>query len=213
MLEAEEQAAARKRPREAPPPVAAAGGASRKVPLEDCPDAELVAACLDGEREGFTVLTRRYGPGVVAFAFSRLGDRDRAEEIAQEALVRAFERLWSLRSPRVFAAWLLGIANNVILQEIERRSRSVPLEEAPPATTESGPAEATAADETRRRLLAEVDALPGHYRVAMILKYQEQLSCEEIAERLGVSEGTVRSRLSRAYRMLRKALADYEELL
>jgi len=183
------------------------------IPLEQRSDAELVALCLAGEREGFTVLTRRYGATVVAFAFSRLGDRDHAEEVAQESLVRAFERLWSLKAPRVFASWLLGIANNVVLQELDRRSRSVPLEEAPEATSgdAGGPAAASSAGESRARMLREVNALPPHYRLTMLLKYQEHLSCEEIALRIGVSEGTVRSRLARAYRLLREVLADYEE--
>ena len=191
----------------------AASRATRAAHLEDLPDAELVSACLGGRKEGFTVLTRRYGPTILAFAFSRLGDRDRAEEVAQESLVRAFERLWSLRAPRAFAAWRMGIANNVILQEIGRRSRSVPLEDIDEVARGGTPAEKTSADETRNKLLGEVNALPGHYRLVMMLKYQENMTCEEISARLHVSVGTIRSRLSRAYALLRKALSDYEEML
>ena len=163
-------------------------------------------------RESFTVLARRYGPTLLAFCFSRVGDRERAEEMAQETMVRAFERLWSLRVPHAFGTWLFGIANYVMLQEHSSRSRSVPLEQAPERVS-PGPVEKVGADESRKRILAEVDSLPPHYRIVLMQKYLEHLSCEEIATRLAISEGTVRSRLARAYRILRTALSDVEEEL
>jgi len=146
---------------------------------------------------------------VATYLFSRLKNRDLAEELTQEAMVRAFEFLPRLKAPRSFAGWLLGIAHNTMTRSLEESKRSVPLADAildasplHPEDRTAGPAEHLSREELRERALAEVGRLPPRYRVPLMLKYQGDHSCEQIAEFLGLPIGTVTSRLSRAYQML-----------
>jgi len=171
-------------------------------------DAVIVAEVLTGETQRFGELVKRYSEMVATFAYVRTRNRDLAEEIAQETMVRAYEKLWSLKVPRHFSHWLFGIANNVALQSAEktRRSAAISLEDVELGGGRS-PGDEAASRELWSRLVGQVDALDPRYKVPFVMKHQEGLSCEEIAERLGLPEGTVRGRLSRAYGILRKRLA------
>ena len=171
-------------------------------------DADLVGGTLSGRRECFAELAMRYTDMVATFAYGRAGSRELAEEITQEAMVRAYEGLWSLKARRRFSSWLLGIARNVCSRALEERSRMLTVGSEPAAAsagrTESAPAGLSAAD--RQKILDEVGSLEEHYRIVFVLHHQVALPCGEIARRLGVAEGTVRSRLSRAYAILRTKL-------
>ena len=179
----------------------------------DNSDAAIVAAVLAGETQRFGELVRRYTEMIATFAYVRTRDRDLAEEVAQEAMVRAYEKLWSLRVPRRFGEWLMGIATNVTLQAFEKRRRATGLADATmeeAALADSGdpsPHQEVSNTEEWSRLLAEVDTLDTRYKIPIVLKHQEGLSCDEIAQRLGMPAGTVRGRLSRAYGIIRKRLA------
>ncbi len=187
--------------------------AAEAPPTSGNSDAAIVAAVLSGETQRFGELVRRYTEMIATFAYVRIRDRDLAEEIAQESMVRAYEKLWSLRVPRRFSEWLTGIASNVTLQALDKRRRAAGLTDATleeAALEGSGdpqPHQAASNTEEWSRLLAEVDTLDTRYKIPVVLKHQEGLSCDEIAERLGMPAGTVRGRLSRAYGMIRKRLA------
>lgn len=178
-------------------------------PASELGDGDIVRACLDGRTELFAELVRRYTNVVATYLFSRVRNKELAEELTQEAMVRAFEFLPRLKAPRSFAGWLLGIAHNTMTRSLEERRRSVPLEDAilhasplHPEDRAAGPAEKLSREELRERALAEVGRLPPRYRIPLMLKYQGEHSCEQIAEFLGVPVGTITSRLSRAYQML-----------
>ena len=181
-----------------------------EIPPADMVDADLVAGTLAGRRECYAELVMRYTDMVATFAYGRTRERELAEEVAQEALVRAYENLWSLKAPRRFSSWLLGIARNVASRALEERARLMTVGSEPLAAAESkdvgGEPLGGLSAEDRKRILAEIEALDEHYRVAFVLRHQMNLPCAEVARRLALPEGTVRSRLSRAYAILRMKL-------
>jgi len=182
------------------------------IPVDELPlasDDALVRSALAGQQDGFGELVRRYTNMVLCYINARVRNQLEAEEITQEALVRAYTQLANLRAPRAFANWVLSIANAVMIDRRRADSKTVPLEDsgdelAPgPSLT---PPDLVSEAETRTGVFRQMERLPVHYRVALALKYINGFSVEEIAVKLQVPEGTVRARLSRAYRLLRKKL-------
>ena len=167
----------------------------------DLTDREYVERCRNGSPDDFRFLVQRYQGPVFAFVAGRLGNRTLAREAAQESFVRAFFALDKLQKPEAFHAWLLGIAGRVALEF--RRTVTRRKEDGEP--TEAVAVEAPAPEEDLR-LDEAVAALPDAYRQLIRLRYFEQLSCQEIAERLQMPLGSVTKTLSRAYAALRQIL-------
>jgi len=166
-------------------------------------DRYYVERCLDGHPDDFRHLVRRYQPVLLAHLAGKLGSRDRAEEAAQETLVRAYFKMDALQKPESFFAWLLGIAD-LVAKELQRKeSIRRKRESARVASSEE-----TAEPEFSQDFLLEaaVAALPEAYRTMILLRYYGGLSCSGIAERLDMPLGTVTKMLSRAYALLRDSL-------
>lgn len=164
-------------------------------------DQEHVVRCRNGEPDDFRFLVERYQKPLFAYLASRLRDRSLAEEATQESFVRAFFALGKLQKPESFHAWLLGIAGRVayeLQRSFSRRAaRCQALEYI---------AAKPAGDQEEYHLDEAVAALPDSYRQVILLRYYEDLSCQEMAERLGMPLGTVTKTLSRAYAQLRQLL-------
>ncbi len=163
-------------------------------------DKESVRLCLDGHPEAFERLVERYQGPIVGYLSGRLGDRERAEEAAQETFVRSYFALSTLRKPEAFYSWLFGIADRVAKEEQRRRRRQEDAHSVP---------QERAVEETPNRDLdveRAVARLGAAHREAILLRYYGGLSCEEISKRLEVPLGTVTKRLSRAYAVLRDKL-------
>ena len=165
-------------------------------------DRYYVERCLDGHPDDFRHLVRRYQPVLLAHLAGKLGSRDRAEEAAQETLVRAYFKMDKLQKPESFFAWLLGIADLVAKEQqrnelIRRRRESIRVatEAVPEAELSEGFA-----------LEAAIAALPEAYRTVILLRYYGGLLCAGIAEQLDMPLGTVTKTLSRAYALLRDSL-------
>lgn len=177
-------------------------------------DAALVFEVIEGDTERFGELVKRYRNLVLSFVAARVAAEE-VEDLAQETFLRAFRVLSSLRDPAAFSSWLLGIANHICVDwhRSRRRVGSLDPEAAevtdalPPLRSPPPRPEAVAeAEEARRLLLESLDRLPEAYRITLVLKHMDGLSCPQIAERLGVALGTVTSRLARGYKMLRDHL-------
>lgn len=169
-------------------------------------DRYYVQRCLDGHRDDFRHLVTRYQKPLVAAVRVRQSRADGAEDVAQEAFVRAYFNLPKLRKPDSFFAWLFGIACRVLLERAqhERRERAGLARAAADEACRRDPWQGDAALE---RALA---ALPDAFRDVVLLRFYGDFSCSEIAERLGIPLGTVTKRLSRAYDELRRSLAAVE---
>jgi RNA polymerase sigma-70 factor (ECF subfamily) len=167
----------------------------------DLTDREYVERSRNGNPDDFRFLVLRYQGPVFAFVAGRLGNRTLAREAAQESFVRAFFALGKLQKPEAFHAWLLGIAGRVALEF--QRTVARRKEDGESAETVAVPA---SDPEDDIQLEEAIAALPDAYRQLILLRYFEQLSCQEIAERVQMPLGSVTKTLSRAYAALRQIL-------
>ncbi len=173
----------------------------------DLTDKEYVQRCCDGHPEDFTALVHRYQEPLFNFLVSRLGDRSRAEDAAQESFVRAFQKLKKLRKPESFYSWLIGIAGRVAQEQfrfIKRSRHDCKITQ----TLLSRSSE----DHVEYPLEEAITVLPETYRQLILLRYYEGLSCKDVAERMGMPLGTVTKTLSRAYVLLRQELQKRESM-
>ena len=176
---------------------------------------EIGATILDrarrGDQEAFATLIRHYDPGLRALAYRLLGDRDRMDDALQEAYVKAFRALPRFRGQSRLGTWLYRIAYNACLDELGRSRRVVqfPLDGVTePAQPGPDPGDVAALRGDLARALA---ALPVEERAAVLLVDAQGFDYRDAGRVLGVPEGTVASRLSRARAALRSALGDAPE--
>lgn len=178
-------------------------------------DIELVDAACNGNPAAFEILISRYFGMVHAIAFARLGQREAAEDLAQEAFLRAHLRLAELREPRYFSAWLTRITRNLAVNWIrdeQRRSRYVGLisldeiEIEVPDPQAQQKHEDLARHEENTLVRGAIFRLDPETREVVLLHYSEGIPVIEIARRLGVHHITVRRHLHKALALLRRDL-------
>ena len=166
----------------------------------------MVAAAVEGDAASFGMLVERYQEPAFRAAYLLLRDAQAAEDVAQEAFVRAFRQLRTFRRDAPFRPWLLRIVHNLALNELRARGRRGGLLERfgrlAPRTVEAPEREVVAADEASAVLRA-MEELPPDDRVVLHLRYFLELPEREIAEAIGRPPGTVKSRLHRASARLR----------
>lgn len=178
----------------------------------DVTDAELVARTRRGDRAAAGRLVERYLRGCRAVALAITGDEADAEDVCQDAVVAAIERIDDCRRPDRFGAWLMQIVRNRARNHLrDRASRNnVPLGRELPSRGAS-PARALERAELRRRLLAALAELSEERREVVLLHDLEGWTHREIAERMELPHGTVRSHLHYARRQLRDRLREAME--
>ena len=166
-----------------------------------------IERCLDGHPDDFRFLVRRYQALLLAHLAGKLGGRERAEEAAQETLVRAYFNMSKLKNPDAFFAWLLGIANYVAKEHV--RKETVQKQRAAIRSfSEDAPSPELSQDYVLEGAIAE---LPDAYRKVILLRYYGGHSCSQVAQRLDMPIGTVTKTLSRAYVMLRENLRQAKQ--
>jgi RNA polymerase sigma-70 factor, ECF subfamily len=167
-------------------------------------DRAVVAAVLAGDTAAFAALVHRWQTPLVNLAWRFCRDRGRAEEMAQEAFLRAYRNLAQWRGDAAFSTWLFALAANLYRTELKRvPATMLSLDEiADPPDLRRTP---EAFDEARRdeALRRAVLALPAKYRDAVLLFYFHEQDVPQAARTLGVPEGTVKARLFRGRELLR----------
>jgi RNA polymerase sigma-70 factor (ECF subfamily) len=170
---------------------------------------ELIARVLAGDRVAARELYDTHAPRVFRLAYRLTGDMELAREFTQDTFVRAFGQLPKFRGDSAFSTWIHRITVTVTanaMRKVKRlREREADLEEAAPMESQLREAE----PDLKARLASAIDALPEIYRTTLIMHDMEGYTHTEIAEILGVAEGTCKSRLSVARTQLRAALADF----
>jgi len=170
---------------------------------------ELIARVLAGDRVAARELYDAHAPRVFRLAFRLTGDGDLAREFTQDTFVRAFQQLANFRGDAALSTWLHRITVTVVanaMRKVKRfRERETDLEDAHPVLAESSRID----PDLRERLSKAIDALPEIYRTTVIMHDLEGYTHTEIAQTMGVAEGTCKSRLSAARAQLRTALADF----
>jgi RNA polymerase sigma-70 factor (ECF subfamily) len=181
-------------------------------------DQALVKASVRGDAQAFAELVVRYTAPIFNLVFRLTGDRVEAENVTQEAFLRAYSALPHSRTEMAFKPWLFQIAVN-LCRDLARKKRPDAFTDL--AREDGGAPEEQIEDEAplpldqieehelERALAHAVASLPEVYRAAVTLRYAEELSYEEIAAVLKLPVNTVRTHLFRAKTMLRKSLADW----
>ena len=169
---------------------------------------DLIALVLAGDRVAARDLYDAHSPRVYRLAFRLTGDADLAREFTQDTFVRAFGQLSRFRGDSALSTWLHRITVTVVanaMRKVKRfRERETDLEDVHPLGSDSMGVDPV----LRERLHRAIDQLPEIYRTTVIMHDIEGYTHTEIAEVLGVAEGTCKSRLSQARAQLRVALAD-----
>ncbi len=185
-------------------------------------DAELIQRTLDGDQSAFTALVEKYQKGVHALAWQKIGDFHIAQEITQDAFLRAYQKLETLKNHNLFSGWLYVIATRLCYEWL--RKKRLPMQSLETVDTKEVDQVAYTqyveeqreadANEIRRELVRDLlKKLPESERTVMTLHYLGEMTCESISEFLGVSPNTIRSRLSRARNRLKKEEAMIKENL
>jgi len=179
-------------------------------------DSEWVQRAQAGDAEAFSALVLEHQPFVYNLALRVVGDADEAEDLAQEAFVRAWLALPNFRGQAQFRTWLYRIVTNLCCNRLPRLRRDLLAmgeEEAAdlPGEPKGDPASSVEADERRAFLHRQIEALPESYRLLVTLRFQQELSYDEIANVLSLPLGSVKTGLFRARARLREALHEYEE--
>ena len=177
-------------------------------------DEDVVARVLSGETALFEILMRRYNQRLYRVSRIILRDDAEAEDVMQDAYVRAYEHLHQFAGKAAFSTWLTRIAIHEALARKRRRGRQEELDALPmngesmSIMKSSDPTpEATTANSQARELLEQaIERLPETYRTVVVLREVEDMSVAETASSLGVTEAVVKTRLHRAHAMLRKEL-------
>lgn len=168
-------------------------------------DVELVVRAQRGDVEAFTSLVDAMGGRLHAVAYSILRDRDAAADATQRALIAAWQGLPGLRDPGAFNAWCYRMVVRSCQSEARRMPRWLPLDLEPELVASAGfdPATATA---HRDQLERGFRRLSVEQRAVVVLRHLLDLPLAEVAQAMGIPQGTVNSRLSRAMDALRAAL-------
>jgi RNA polymerase sigma-70 factor, ECF subfamily len=176
-------------------------------------DPELMSRVQAGDRDAFGSLIERHKDALVRYLTAVARDRDRAEEVAQDAFVRIFELSHRYQERGQFVPYLYRVATNLLRTEERKRRRRELLLKAfstNGAGSSQSPQEAACLqDELSSRLAEALSALPLRYRSPILLREMEGWSYSDIARTLDCGEGTVKSRIHRGRQKLRRLLEPY----
>lgn len=184
-------------------------------------DQELAGAVKRGDRQAFEELVRRHQGRVYAVAYRITGNREDALDVAQEALLKAFNKIVAWKPTGGFLPWLLRLTTNQAIDHTRRRRRHrhERLDEAFVPSSEHALIEPTGADTGQQVRANEIDArirgalhvLSATQRTVFMLRHYEGLQLAEIAEEIGCTVGSVKVHLFRALKKLQKQLGDLYE--
>jgi len=178
-------------------------------------DAEFILSALKGKESAFAKLLQKYRRPVYSLALKMLGQEEDAEDAAQEAFMRAFQSLESCDPTRPFLRWIYKITYNLCVDRYRRRKPfAISLDQTlgeedlqiELVDTRPMPDEVLGMMDEYRKVIELLYSLPPRYRVVLVLRHQEDLSYEAIADILGLPLGTVKARMHRAHNMLRRKL-------
>jgi RNA polymerase sigma-70 factor (ECF subfamily) len=187
------------------------GGALDRKARDERPDEDLMLALKHGDEVAFAELMRRHRGPIVNYVHRLIGDRDRAEDLAQEVFLRVYRHAGTYRVTARFTTWLYTIASNLGKNELRNRARrrNMSMEDAPRELQQEdyhlgtredflAPDRVTDLNDRQRKVRRAIDSLPEHFRMMLVLRDLEGFAYEEIASMLELPLGTVKSRINRA---------------
>lgn len=178
--------------------------------MDDASDVELMRQVRAGDHGAFETIVERYRRQLVNYLTHMTGNRERAEDYAQEAFVRLYEVSGRYEERGKLAPYLFRIATNLVRSDARRSLRWRTLLPMMPSNGNgAAPSRALLEDELRAKVGAAIAALPLPFRAPLVLREMEEWSYQEIASALSCDEGTIKSRIHRARQRLKEQLAPY----
>ena len=182
-------------------------------------DLLLIERCKRGDQQAYTLLLRKYQNSVYNLCRKMVRNPEEARDLSQEAFVKTFATLERYNPVYAFSSWLYKITANLCIDHIRKQRMKmysiddpVDGDEGPIARQLEDPGqrpdEASERAEIGTRIRAAIEKLPEHYRIILIMRHQEQLSYDEIAQKLAIPLGTVKARIHRAREGLREILQN-----
>lgn len=178
-------------------------------------DTAIIEKVLDGDSQAYEMLILKYQSKLFATSMNVVKNRELAEDIVQEAFMKGFMKLDSLKNREQFYPWLKRIALNIALNHFEKEKRVMDVESEDDETSffenigsGESPEELTLKEELHRYVRSYVDSLPDKLRVVIVLREVEDMSYEEIADMMNIPLGTVRSRLFNARQIIKDRLIN-----
>jgi RNA polymerase sigma-70 factor, ECF subfamily len=168
----------------------------------DASEREQYRAAVHGDRDAFEMIIRTHSRTLFAIAYGILQNREEAEDVVQDSLIKAWKMRWRVRDPEKFSAWLGMIARHRA-RDVIRKRRSLPLSQETIEIREGDTPDAMATDQQLHSALA---TLPELHRTALTLRYFEEMDYRTIENTLGLTNGALRGILGRALASLRKQL-------
>jgi len=190
---------------------------TKLMPVAGNNDAELVVGTLTGDRDAFSRIVSRYQSLICSLTYSATGNLGQSEDLAQETFITAWKHLVHLRERDKLRSWLCGIARNRINNFLRREGRepshrAESLDEIKEShSPEPLPVEYTISNEEQAILWRSLERIPEIYREPFVLFYREHQSVEAVAEKLELTEDTVKQRLSRGRKMLHEQVLAFVE--
>jgi RNA polymerase sigma-70 factor (ECF subfamily) len=183
-------------------------------------DRELIAQAMTGDERAYRALLVKYERAVYNVCYKMVRDREEARDLSQEAFMKVFAMLDRYNPAYAFSNWLLKITSNLCIDAMrKRRVDTLPMDDPVQSpkgeferqypSREDAPDAVLAKKEQMGMLLHAIENLPAHYRIMIVLRHEEHLSYEDIAQVLDLPLGTVKARIHRAREML-KTMLDSE---
>lgn len=189
-------------------------GGSRRRPISD---EDLVRQARTGSQEAFAELVGRYKDKIYNLGYRMLGNREEAEDVAQETFLHTYRALDSFRVEERFSPWIYKIASNLCLDRLRRQRPMITSLDEPAgpdgdipqqvADWSTSPDKVYELNEIREVTQQAISSLPPKYKVVVVLRHLQDLSYDEIAKVLNIPQGTVKTRLFRAREILRRKLS------
>ena len=185
-------------------------------PIADANEQDIISRAKGGDMNAFEFLVRKYQRLIYALCHRLTGAHQAADDLAQDAFIRAYQALPSFIDGREFYPWVRKIALNNCFNFIKKRNREAPLADEETLTRPNylsshheSPLETAERDELERKFKEALQDLPSDQKVIFTLRAIENLSYAEIAKALHIPTGTVMSRLSRARKKLKADMAGF----
>ena len=178
----------------------------------------LIERCLDGDQDAWEAIVRQNWRKVFNVAYKFVGRHEEAEDLAQDIFLKIFRSLRTFDRRANFQTWLISVSRNLCIdyyrsvrKERETIDRQVTAEEAGPASLDAGPLATLEQRDLAVLLRRALETLPGSLRAAVMMRDIQELSYQEIAGRLHLPEGTVKSRINRGRKELARQILRLRE--
>jgi RNA polymerase sigma-70 factor (ECF subfamily) len=179
--------------------------------MESLSDEKLVQLVLDGDREAFSVLISRYERQIYGLAYRLTNNKHEAQDLGQEAFIKIYQSLAKYDPERPFFSWMYKVATNQCYSLLrKKREADTPLESVIEFIPDDNPEESSPElfilkKESQDNVRSALASLPEKYRLALILRFMEDMSYQEIANTMEISLSAVESRIHRGKKLLLKS--------